>query len=349
MAPKKPVRGMAQLKKELDEGTIRKLYLLYGSERYLIRQYKELLLSRVTNPGDTMNFASYQGASADIRTILSDLSTMPFLAEHRVVLVEDSGFFTKSVDELTDSLPDLPDTAILIFVEPDVEKSTGLTKAVDKRGRLFKLFDQAEGAFCFDVPDEATLRSWITGRLAETGKKVEAKVPERLLSAVGQDMSTLDSELEKLISYTLEKDAIRVADVEAISVTIAEDKVFDMVDAISAKNKEKTLLLCNDLLELREPVMKILYLISRQYQILAQVAQMQTDGTPRENMAKIAGFLPFLVKKYQSLAASYTKAQLLSACDACLAADQAIKTGLLSDRNALERLILDLLSPEAKS
>lgn len=344
MAPKKPAaRGMAQLKKELDEGTVRQLYLLYGTERYLIRQYRDLLLSRLVNEGDSLNFSSYQGASADVQTILGDLSTMPFLSEHRVVLVEDSGFFLKSADELTDALGTLPETGILIFVEPDIEKSTGLTKAVDKRGRLFKLFDKAEGAFSFDVPDEKMLRSWIISRLSDTGKKVEAGVPERLLSAVGTDMSTLDTELEKLISYTLEKEAVSVADVEAISVTVAEDKVFDMVDAISAKKTEQALLLYNDLLTLREPVMKVLYLIAKQYQILVQVAKMQADKTPRSEMAKTAGFLPFLVNKYTTLAGSYTYPQLLAACDACLEADYSIKTGRLSDRNALERLILDLM------
>lgn len=346
MPPKKKaeVRGMVQLKKELTEGTIRNLYLLYGSERYLLRQYKEILLKKLVNDGDTMNFSSYQGASADIRSILSDLSTMPFLAEHRVVLVENSGFFTKSVDELTDGLANLPDTGIVIFVEPDIIKASETARGVDKRGRLFKLFDKAEGAFCFDAPDDETLRTWITGRLAEAGKKVENGVPNRLLAAVGSDMSTLDTELEKLISYTMEKDAIRVADVEAITVTLAEDKVFDMVDAISSRNKEKALLLYNDLVELREPVMKILYLINQQYHRLAMVSQMLADGTPKENMAKLAGFMPFLRGKYTSLASNYTKKQLLGACEACLAADQAIKTGQLSDRNALERLILDLMA-----
>ena len=344
MPPKKAAgRGFAQLKKELDEDTFHQLYLLYGSERYLLLQYKAMLLSKLVNDGDTMNFTTYQGSSADIPTILSDARTMPFLAERRVVLVEGSGFFTKSVDELTDGLDDLPETSVLIFVEPDVEKSTGLTKAVDKRGRLYKKFDQAGGTFSFDTPDEATLISWITGRLSETGKKIEKAVPQRLMAAVGMDMQTLSAETEKLISYTLEKDSIRITDVEAISVSVIEDKVFELVDAISGKNRSKALQLYTDLLNLREPVMKILYLISRQYQLLVQVAQMSDDGTPKESTARIAGFPPFFLKKYQTQALSYSKKQLLDACDACLTADYSIKTGQLSDRNALERLILTLL------
>ena len=345
MAPKKSaVRGPAQLKKELEEGTFRNLYLLYGSERYLIRQYKDLLLSRLVNEGDTMNFTSYRGTAADILTILSDASTMPFLAERRVVLVEESGFFTRSVDELTDGLEELPETAVLIFVEPDIEKSTGITKGVDKRGRLYKAFDKAEAAFCFDVPDERTLTTWISSRLAETGKPVEKAVPERFLAAVGMDMQTISSELEKLIGYTMDHDAIRVSDVEAVSVSVIEEKIFDMIESIAVKNTETALTLYNDLLALREPVMKTLYLISRHYQILAQLGEMDKLGTPNESRARLAGIPPFYLKKYQAQASAYTLPQLLSACDACLEADYSIKTGRLSDRNALERLILDLLA-----
>ena len=345
MAPKKTAtRGLQQLKKELEEGTFRKLYLLYGSERYLIRQYRDTLIKKLVNDGDSMNFSTYRGAAVDIPTILSDAGTMPFLAERRVVLVEDSGFFTKSVDELTDALDSLPDTAVLIFVEPDIEKRDGFAKGVDKRGRLFKAFDKAESAFCFDAPDESTLTAWISSKLMETGKPVEKAVPTSLLNAVGTDMQTISSELEKLIGYTMEKDAIRVSDVEKISLSVVEDKVFDMIDAISLKNTETALYLYNDLLSLREPPMKILYLVARQYQILLSVSQMKKDNTPRESMWKLGGFKPFLVNKYLKMTEAYTKKQLLAANEACLDADGAIKSGALSDQNALERLILELLA-----
>ena len=142
----------------------------------------------------------------------------------------------------------------------------------------------------------------------------------------------------------MEKDAIRVSDVEKISLSVVEDKVFDMIDAISLKNTETALYLYNDLLSLREPAMKILYLVARQYQILLAVAQMRTDNTPRESMWKLGGFKPFLVNKYLKMAEAYTKKQLLAANEACLDADGAIKSGALSDQNALERLIIDLLA-----
>ena len=343
MAEKKAPRGMFQLKKELDEGTIKRLYLLYGSEGYLIREYKERLLKLLVPEGDSLNFSAFSGNTPDIPSLLDLARTMPFLSERRVILIEDSGFFLKASDELIDGLADIADTTVLIFVEPDVEKSTGLTKAVDKRGRLYKLFDKAEGAYSFDTPDDRTLLSWITSRLSDTGRAVEKYVPERLLDAAGRDMMALENEMEKLISYTMEKDRITLKDVETICISEAEEKVFEMIDALSSHDKAKALRLYSDLLYLKEPPMKIIALIRRQYMILLKLAHMEKDGTPREAKAKLAGVSPFFLKNYARQAAGYRYDQLLSLCDVCFDATLRVQQGILTDRDSLEQLILRLL------
>ena len=345
MAEKKaPVRGMAELNKELSDGQIRNLYVLYGSERYLLLQYRDILIKKLVPEGDTMNFTSYSGSNIKMDNLLDDLRTMPFLAERRVVLVEGSGFFTKSMDELIDGLEHIADTTVLIFVEPDIVLKSGTSSGVDKRGRLYKLFDKAGGAFCFDTPSEATLVTWITGRLSETGKKIERQVPQKLIDTVGLDMQLLSLETEKLISYTIERDAIRVTDVEAISSTMVEDKVFAMVDAIANKKQDTALSLYNDLVSLREHPSKILALITRHYQLLLQFKQMLKDNTSREDMVRITKVRSFTLKQYLPEAKAYSMEQLLSANDACLDAAHASRTGKLSEENALERLIIDLLA-----
>ena len=344
MAEKKAPRGMFQLKKELDAGNYRSLYLLYGSERYLIREYKERLLSALVPEGDSMNFSSFSGDRVDVPSLLDLARTIPFLSERRVILVEDSGFFLKAPEELEEGLKNIADTTVLIFIEPDQEKSTGIVKSVDKRGRLYKYFDKIECAFSFDVPDDATLISWIGSRLAATGRPVEKKVPERLLDAAGRDMQALENEMEKLISYTLERDRICVKDVEDICISQVEDKVFEMIDALSAGNKEKSLQLYSDLLYLKEAPMKIIALIRRQYQILLKLKHMKKDGTPRSDYARLAGVAPFYLKRYEAQADSRSYEQLLHYCDACFDASLKVQQGILSDRNSLEQLVLLLLS-----
>ena len=69
------------------------VYLLYGEEVYLKRQYRDKLLAALTLPGDTMNFSAYQGKDINPGELIDLAETLPFFAEKRVILVEDSGFF----------------------------------------------------------------------------------------------------------------------------------------------------------------------------------------------------------------------------------------------------------------
>ena len=335
---------MYQLKNELDAGSIKPFYLLYGSERYLIREYKNRLLSALVPNGDTMNFTAFSGEKLDVPSLLDLARTIPFLSEHRVIIVEESGFFIKAPEALEEGLKDIADTTVLIFVEPDQEKSTGTVKGVDKRGRLYKYFDKAEAAYCFDVPDDATLINWIGTRLSASGLPIEKRVPERLLDAAGRDMQALENEIEKLISYTMGRDRILVKDVDEICISEVEDKVFEMIDALSSRDKKRSLQLYSDLLYLKEPPMKIIALIRRQYLILLKLKHMKNDGTPRSEYAKLAGIAPFLLKRYETQAESRNYEQLLRYADACFEASIKVQQGILSDRNSLEQLVLLLLS-----
>ena len=86
---------MKTLQEDLKTGNFKHIYLLYGEEAYLVRQYRDRLRDSLCVEGDTMNTFVFSGK--DIRPAsLIDLSeTMPFFAERRVIFVENSGFFKK--------------------------------------------------------------------------------------------------------------------------------------------------------------------------------------------------------------------------------------------------------------
>ena len=339
-------RGINELNKELSDGMIRQLYLLYGSERFLIQDCKAKLLTALNCVGDEMNFNTFSGDKISIPELLDTAKTMPFFSERRVVLVEDSGFFKAATEGLLEGLEELPSTTVLIFIEHDKEKREGTEKGVDGRNRLFKYFDKAESAFIMEAPDGDELYTWITSTLSRGGKRVERGVPERLLSGPKRDMQELESEMEKLISYTLEKDQILVSDVEEICVSPVEDKIFDMIAALSVRDKQKAILYYTDLIFLREPVFRILAMIQRHYQILLKIKQMQKDHTPWGNMARQAGIQPFLVKKYLAQANGYSEKQLLDASSYCFDVNLAVTGGIYSEDIALDRLIIQLLTME---
>ena len=153
-------------------------------------------------------------------------------------------------------------------------------------------------------------------------------------------MVLIEQELEKLLCYTLEKDVIEAADVEAICANQITGKIFDMVDAIGNKEQKKALDLYYDLLTLKEPAMRILFLVTRQFQILMQLKDMADKGYDYKHMAAKVSVPEFAVRKYIGQARKFTGAQLECAVKDGVQAEENVKTGQMAERLAVELFLV---------
>jgi len=70
---------MKTIDNDIKLGQLKKAYLLYGQERYLIRQYRDKLKKAIVSPDDTMNFTGFEGADINVKEIIDLAETMPFL------------------------------------------------------------------------------------------------------------------------------------------------------------------------------------------------------------------------------------------------------------------------------
>lgn len=321
---------MKTIDNDIKMGQLKNVYLLYGTEDYLKRQYRDKLKHALVEPDDTMNFSAYEGKDINPKELIDLSETLPFFKEKRMILVENSGFFKNSCDDLTEYMSQVPETTCFVFVEEEV----------DKRSKLFKAASRAGSAVEFETPKEDMLVRWILGRIQREGKKITQSVMQLFLSKTGSDMENIDKELEKLICYTLDKTEIAAADVEAICTGQTENKIFEMIDAISAKNQKKALDLYYDLLALKEAPMRILFLIARQFQNLLLIKSMSAKGYPAVSIAKTAGMPSFAVQKNLRQAGAFKINQLKEAIEDCGQAEEDVKTGRMADQLAVELLIV---------
>ena len=123
-------------------------------------------------------------------------------------------------------------------------------KAVKKSGRVVE----------FKRQDERTLARWVLGTLKKEGKSITEETMHVFLGRTGADMENIDRELEKLLCYTIGKDLITTEDVEAVCTEQTENRIFDMIQAITEQDQRRALDLYADLLSMKEPPMRILYL-----------------------------------------------------------------------------------------
>lgn len=321
---------MKTIDADIRSGSFAPVYLLYGEETYLKKQYKEKLKNALIPEGDTMNASFFEGKDIEPGEIIAMADTMPFFAERRLILVENSGVFKRACEELAEYMKGIAPTACIVFVEEEV----------DKRGKMFKNVKAAGRVVEFSRQNDKILTQWILGRLKKENKNITQSVMQQFLNAVGTDMEYIDKELEKLLCYCMDKDVIEAGDVSAVCVQQTTNKIFDMVNAIAEKNQKKALDLYYDLLALREPPMRILFLIARQFQILLQVKELGGKGYDNKFIASKAGIPEFAVRRNQGQARSFTRAQLYEAVADCVQTEESVKTGNLNDQMGVELLIV---------
>ena len=319
---------MQTLNQDIKEKSFKKIYLLYGDEPFLVGSYKKKLREAITG-GDTMNFNYFEGKNPDVKEIISLADTMPFFADRRLILVDGSGFFKSAQEELAAYLPQMPDTTCLVFAESEV----------DKRNRLYKRVKELGYAAELNKQDTAQLMRWAAGILGRDGRKISRPVMEYFLERTGDDMDNIRMELEKLVCYTMGRDVITKEDVDAVGTVHVTSRVFDMVAAIVAGNTKKAMDLYEDLLTLKEPPMRILFLIARQFNQLLQIKELTAAGKDKGAMASALKVPPFAVGKLTAQARAFTRDQILSWVTLCVETEEAVKTGRLSDRLAVELLI----------
>ena len=321
---------MKSLQEDLKTGNFKKAYLLFGEESYLRQQYKEKLIKALNPQEDTMNFTRYEGKGIEVREMIDLCETMPFFAECRVILVENSGFFKNKCEELADYMKTLPDYIRMIFVEEEVDKRSRMYKAVKAQGRVTEFARQ----------DEKSLMRWAAGILGREGRKIKTSDMELFLTKTGTDMGNIRMELEKLIAYTQGRDVVTSSDIEAVCTTQTANKIFDMVRAVTEKNQKRALELYYDLLTLKEPPMRILFLLAKQFHQLFLSKKMAEEGLCQPEIASRLGVPSFVARNIMACARAYSAEELQKAEEDFVEAEEAVKTGRLQDLLSVELLIV---------
>lgn len=339
MAAKKEdfARLQKQLNQELREGTFRRAYLLCGDQAYLRLQNRDRLRAALLGDGDEMNVSVYTGMDVTAREVIDQAQTLPFFADRRVILLENSVFFSKKAGSESDALaafiPEIPETASLVFIEEAPDKRRKLYKAIAKSGFVLP---------CEDIPP-GMLGTWTAGLFRKAGLSIGGAALNRFLETVGEDMMNIESEAEKLIGYCMEQGEVTEGDIAAVCTPLLRDRVFEMISAVSRRQKDRALSIYIDLLALRTPAQVILTLLQREYARLLQVKELRGAGVSDAEIGKRIGLSPWIVKKnYLPVIRTMESGRLEASLQTCLQADQDYKSGLMDAGIAVEMSIIRL-------
>ncbi|MBR1471209.1 MAG: DNA polymerase III subunit delta, partial [Lachnospiraceae bacterium] len=187
---------------------------------------------------------------------------------------------------------------------------------------------------------EDELRIQVVRILKREGRQMRASTFSYLLMKTGTDMTNIASELEKLICYTMGREEITEADIDAVVTSRIEEHVFVLTNAIAEKKQKKALDSYYEMLALKASPMGIISLLAGQFNRMLKVKDLRSIGMDQKQIEAKLKMKAYAVQENGRLASRFTMEELKQALEDCVRAEEAVRTGRMSDRLSVETLII---------
>ncbi|MDQ0269519.1 DNA polymerase III subunit delta [Cytobacillus purgationiresistens] len=330
--------------KQIKAGSFSPLYLLFGTEPYLINETKQLLISHALSPEEVdFNLSSYDLEETPIQTALEDAETFPFMGERRLIFLHNPYFLTaeksKSKTEhnlamLEAYLKDPSPYSIVVF--------SGAYEKLDERKKLTKQIKKSASVLEAKKLTEPELKVWIRDRAASNGVQIDEEAVELMLRLSGTNLFMLTSEMDKLALYAEEDKRIDVNMVEKLVSRSLEQNIFTLVDKIVHRNIEDALRIFYDLLKQNEEPIKILAVITNQFRLIYQVKELARRGYGQNQIAGYIKAHPFRVKLAAGQGKQFSDEELAQIMNLLAEADYQMKTGGMNKALLIELFLFKL-------
>lgn len=276
--------GWKKLRQDIEKQQIGRLYLFYGEERYLLGYYKEELIRAVV--GDNMpefNLIELSG-KISVDSLAEAVDAYPVMSERKLVIVSDFDVFRadeSTKKRLTELFLDLPEHCCLLFLFPAEFKP-------DKRTKLFGAISKAGEVIEFARAERHDLIAWIKRRFRAQNRTIDTSLCEYLIFYCGGLMQALIPEIDKIAAYT-RRNEVRREDIDAVATPNVEAVVFDLTDALSARQYQKSLSILEKLMTLGEEPIALLALIGRQMRQLYAACLLRQRGKGTAELMRMWG------------------------------------------------------------
>jgi DNA polymerase-3 subunit delta len=301
------------------------VYLLLGDdEERKARGVEKLRGNRVAEV--------YDAAETSPETVVSALNTYSLFGEGPFVVVRNLDAWnaaqkTKILAYLNNPSPE----ADLVMLGAKLGAREKLLAAVKKAGEVHDL----------KQPTGKALARWSIGYAKKQGLELPEDVAEELVARCSDDKAKVSREAEKLALYA--EGAATMEDVEALCPPDLQSNIFQFVDALGAGYRGRALHLLEALLGTGEPPLRILYMIRRQFRLLARARSLLEAGALRPEVASTLKVPPFVARKLEEQARGMEEEDLENALALVLDLERGLKGGSdLSEELQVELTVLDL-------
>lgn len=332
---------LENLEKELKDGILQSLYLLYGEETFLLETCVKKIKALFGECIKGINYIIID--DTNLQNLISDIETPAFGYEKKLIIAKNTQIFKKEgkkknveltkqkekiLDYFKDNLKVIKDTCVIVFIEEEAQKQ-----------ELFDIFDK-NGVVCnFEFQKPIQIEKRIMAICNAYEVKIEKSTLMYLIESVGTSMQELINEIRKLIEYVGKGGIIKKEAVDKLSIKKIESIIFDLTDNLGKKNLSEALKVLENLIYAKEPMQKILitlYNHFRKIYITKLAINNNRDVTACLNLKPNQSFL---TGKYKMQANYFDENNLKEMLKNLIDLDYESKNGLIDLRIGFESIL----------
>jgi DNA polymerase III subunit delta len=347
---------------EVKAGRLRPGYVLAGDEIYLYERCRRVVIDSLIDPTlREFSLSDLDLAETSIFHVLDLARTPSLMAPFQVIFVRNlKNLYTRGAKKeefaaLKDYFRSPNPQAVLIFVADHLRIPADLRRMDLQDKERFERIRETLGDDCGVVElarvDEADAVRWLLATAESREMKFDPDAARELADALGADMMLIASELEKLMLYAFDRKRITLGDVETMVLAAKQRSLYELTDAISARDKPRALALLHGLLNAsdgaEDSAIGHLYMLARTFRQMIVILEKNVRDSRAIWQALWQGFRmpPFAAEDLIRQARRYSSRRELTQKLRLIAnADLELRSSPPDKRLVLERLVMQLAS-----
>lgn len=333
-------KALQNLKRE----NIKPVYLLYGTEYYFMEQFKNKLVKIMADDaGD--DISTYDLRETAIQDVITDVDTLPFFNDSKLVFVTDPTFLqarpdklsiTHDVNLLEQYIENPAPYSILVLIAP-YEK-------LDARKKITKQLNKFATVINCNQVKGTGLQNWIK-QISQERKIVVEEEAYLLLEAEFQsNLYMLEKEIEKLAMYVGEGGIVTKEIATNVMSTSVNQNALQLVDAVLTNNLHKAIQIYKDLEKMKEEPIGLIALLAYQFRVIYQVKLLKNKGYPTGQIQSEVKVHPYVVKLAIDRSNKFSESKLVNIINELTKTDASIKSGSMEKNIAFELLLYELIA-----
>ena len=351
---------------EIESHKLRPAYVFVGDEAFFRKRFRDAILEHLVPP-DLRDFSVFEFdlGENDLAEVLDRARTPSLMAPFQVFFVRGvkSLFGRGSNEEKLAAIEEYcknpnPD-AMLVFVADHISIPADVRRMEMQDKERYQRIRESMGPYCGIVElarvEEGEAVRWISEYCASREVKIDSDGARELVDALGGDMMMISNELEKLILYVGEKKRITLGDVETMVLAAKQRSLYELTDAISAKERVRALEVLDAILSSgdgEEAAIGHIYMLAKTFRQMLVILERNVRDQRMLWAALWQGFRvpPFAADDIIRQARRYkSRRELTRAIRLVARADLALRSNPVSKRMVLERLVIELTGTESSS